>query len=78
MLKEIIMLIIIMFLGAILLTVRVGEYYKKNTVRKYWLNKIETWNQIFPVIPILSQEDKENDSDTLNYWDPCDNIVFYN
>jgi hypothetical protein len=76
--KEIIMLIVMIFLGAILLTVRVGEYYRKNTVGKYWLNMIEAWSQIYPVIPVLSQKDTEDDSNLLRYLDSCDNVVMYN
>ena len=76
--KGIIMLIVMILLGAISLAVRVGDYYRKNTVGKYWLNMIETWTQIYPVIPILSQKGTEDDSTLLGYLDSCDNIVMYN
>jgi hypothetical protein len=60
------------FLGAILLTLRIRAY--RNTVGKYWLNMIETWTQICPAIPISSQKDTEYYSNILTYLALCDEI----
>jgi hypothetical protein len=69
--KEMIMFIVMIFLGSILLIVRIGAFYRRTTVGKYWLNMIETWTQICPVIPIPSQVDTEDDSDILAYLGSC-------